>query len=180
MYPGIAAALVGLVLVHPPRDFLTAFYVALAAAGCAVPTFFQPFIQRRWYKMPARFVLGVGFGLVAGAAFLVPNTLVGWAVRAAMLVATVLLSRVALAQRAKRLNDPCRGCPWGTFPLCAHNLPKLRRIRDENGPDPFIDHLIAELEPLEPYPPRLGFVPPVARPGQFDFHAVAPTDGKPV
>jgi hypothetical protein len=176
MYPGIAAAIGGLVVAAPSRDFWTAFWIALGALGCAVPTLFQPFVQRRWYKIPARFVLGVGFGLVAGAGFLVPNTALGWAIRVVLLVLTVALSSAALKQRARRLDDPCRGCPWGTFPICAHNLPALRQIRQERGPDPFIDALLTELEPLAPYPPRLGFVPPVTRPGQFNFHASAPPD----
>ncbi len=177
MYPGIALALVAVFFIHvgsPAHDFWTAFWVALAALGCAVPTFFQPFIQRRWYKIPARFLLGVGFGLVAGAAFLVPGTAVGWAIRGALVVSTVGLGTAALRLRARRLDDPCRGCPWGAFPVCAHNLPALRRIREQGGPDPFVDALLAELEPLAPYPPRLGQTPPVPRPGQFQFHAGPP------
>lgn len=174
MYPGIGVALVALLVASPARDFTTAFWVALASLGCAVPTFFQPFVQRRWYKIPARFLLGVGFGLVAGAAWLVPNTLVGWAIRAGLVVTTVALGTAALRLRSRRLDDPCKGCPWGAFPVCAHNLPALRRIREAQGPDPFVDSLIAELEPLAPYPPRLGQTPPVPRPGQFQFHAAPP------
>lgn len=174
MYPGIGAALVGLLVISPARDLVTAFWVATVALGCAVPTFLQPFVQRRWYKIPARFVLGVGFGLVAGAAWLLPNTLVGWAIRAGLVVATIALGTAALRLRARKLDDPCRNCPWGAFPVCAHNLPALRRIREEQGPDPFVDSLLTELEPLAPYPPRLGEAPPVPRPGQFQFH-VAPT-----
>ncbi|TKD07310.1 hypothetical protein [Polyangium fumosum] len=174
MYPGIAVALIALFFVSPAHDVATAFKVAMAALGCAVPTFFQPFIQRRWYKIPARFVLGVGFGLVAGAAWLLPNTLLGWAIRAAVVVATLGLGTAALRLRAKRLDDPCKSCPWGTFPVCAHNLPALRRIREQQGPDPFVDSLLAELEPLAPYPPRLGETPPVQRQGQFQFHAPPP------
>lgn len=174
MYPGIVLSVVALLVVAPSRDWFTAFWIALAALGCAIPTFFQPFVQRRSYKIPARFLLGVGYGLVAGAAFLVPNTWAGWATRLLMVGATVVLSRIALSQRKKRLNDPCIGCPWGAFPLCAHNLPKMRQIRATNGPDPFLDHLIAELEPLEPYPPKMGMSPPVEKPGRFAFHAEAP------
>jgi len=176
MYPGIAAAIIGLVVVSPPREYWAAFWVALASLGCAVPTFFQPFIQKRFYKIPARFLLGVGYGLVLGAGFILPNEWLGWGLRLGMLLAMGVLTRVALEQRRKKLNDPCVNCPWGTFPLCAHNLPALRRIREERGPDPFIDSLISELSPLEPYPPRLGFVPPVQRAGQFEFHGQAPTN----
>jgi hypothetical protein len=179
MYPGIVAAIVGLFVAWPSRDFGTAFWIALASLGCAVPTFFQPFVQKRYYKIPARFLLGVGYGLVLGAGFLVPNTWVGWAIRVGMLVGTGVLTRIALEQRRKRLNDPCTNCPWGTFPLCAHNLPALRRIREERGADPFIDSLIAELSPLEAFPPRLGFVPPVQRAGQFEFHGAIPTNFAP-
>lgn len=178
MYPGIVAATVGLVIVFPSPGWPIATYVALAALACAIPTFFQPYIQRRYYKIPARFLLGIGFGLVAGALFLVPNTLLGWAVRALVFLSTVMLARVALAQRKRRLNDPCIGCPWGAFPLCVHNLPAMRRVRQTTGPDPFLDNLIAELEPLEPYPPKMGEAPPVARPGNFDFHASMPIQPK--
>lgn len=174
MYPGIATAIVGLWVASVPRGFWPAFWIALGALGCAIPTFFQPYVQKRFYKIPARFLLGVGYGLVAGAGFLVPNTWLGWLIRAAMLIATIALSSVALRQRRKRSNDPCRGCPWGAFPLCAHKLPELRRIREERGPDPFIDNLIEELTPLEPYPPKMGMVPPVERRGQFEFHAPLP------
>lgn len=178
MYPGIVVALVGLVVVFPSPGWAIASWTGVAALGLAIPTFFQPYIQRRYYKIPARFLLGVGFGLIAGALCLVPNTWFGWAVRALVFTGTVLLARIALAQRKKRLNDPCIGCPWGAFPLCVHNLPQMRRIRETTGPDPFLDNLIAELEPLEPYPPKMGEAPPIARPGNFDFHATMPTQPK--
>ena len=73
------------------------------------------------------------------------------------------------ALRRRRSNDPCRQCPWGAYPLCAHNLPALRRLREASGPDPFLDSVLSELEPLAPYPPKLDAAPPVARPGQVVF-----------
>jgi hypothetical protein len=176
MYPGIGVSLVAVLLAAPAAGYLHAFELAVAALACAVPTFFQPYLQRRWYKLPARFTLGVGFGLVTSVAFVLPMTAAAWALRAVIAVAVVGLTRAALAQRAKKLDNPCRECPWGSFPLCAHNLPAMRALRAEHGADPLLESLIAEFEPLEAYPPRMGAAPPRAPGGQFTFSSAAPVE----
>jgi hypothetical protein len=169
MYTGLAVAIAALVAIAPPSGLGSAAFLGAAALLCAAPAFGQPFVQRRWYKIPSRFALGAGFGLVLGAAWWAPSDALGWAARALMLVGTLGLAAAALALRRRRSNDPCRQCPWGAFPLCAHNLPALWRLREASGPDPFLDSVLSELEPLAPYPPRLDAVPPVARPGQVVF-----------
>lgn len=173
MYSGLAAALAGLIATAPPTGLGPAAALGVAALLCAAPTFAQPFVQRRWYKLPARFALGVGLGLVLGAAWCSPSDALGWAARALMLVGTLGLASLALALRRRRSNDPCRQCPWGSFPLCAHNLPALRRLREMSSPDPFLDGVLAELEPLAPYAPRLGAAPPVTRPGRVAFERLS-------
>lgn len=174
MYPGVAASLLAVFAVAPGTGYLGAFTLAIAALACALPTFFQPYVQRRWYKIPARFTLGVGFGLVISVGFVLPMTAAAWVLRVGIALAVVGLTRAALAQRARNLDNPCRACPWGSFPLCAHTLPAMRKLRAEHEADPLLDSLIAELEPLEAYPPRMGAEPPRVRPGQFMFSSGPP------
>ena len=82
------------------------------------------------------------------------------------------------------MDNPCAGCPWGAFPLCAHNLPDLRRIY-EQGADPglaaFLSTLIADLEPLAATPPAWGREPPApARPRNVGFGTLGSDPGRPL
>ncbi|EYF04878.1 Hypothetical protein CAP_3904 [Chondromyces apiculatus DSM 436] len=172
MYPGIAAALGGLLLAAPDQGFRSVITLGVVSLLCAGPTFAQPFVQKRWFKVPARFTLGVGIGLLLGAVWCAPFSVLGWAARVVMVAAAIGLAATALTLRQRHAKDPCLQCPWGSYPLCAYNLPAIQRMRDARGPDPLLDGLIAELSPLAPYPPRFGAAPPVRRPGQVAFATV--------
>jgi hypothetical protein len=156
---GGAAALGALLLVGLPATMAGALALyGLAIAGY-LPSLAQPFVQRRWFKIPARAALGAGIVVAAAAVLAVPWTAIGVAVKAAACAATYGLYQVSARLRLRRIDNPCAGCPFGAYPLCAHNLPALRALRDRGPADAFLDILVAQLEPLARTPIRPGAVP---------------------
>jgi hypothetical protein len=137
---------------------------ALALYGLAIagylPSLAQPFVQRRWFKAPARAALGAGIVVAAAAILAVPWTALGLAVKAGLAGATYALYQISARLRLRRIDNPCAGCPFGVYPLCAHNLPALRALAARSQGDPFLDSLVAQLEPLAQTPIRPGAVPP--------------------
>jgi hypothetical protein len=184
MYSGIAvtsAILFFFVGIHLPGDSAVAgpssmpFVLSLYAGSlaCCAPTFMQPFVQRRWFKIPARLILGAGLTLSGWAVLSAPWTTEGHVARAVFLLVTYTLYRLAQGLRAKKLDNPCSACPWGAFPLCAHNLPALRTMLAKPDLDPeqrvFFEALVAQLEPLAQTTPRLGAVPDATGPVHVGF-----------
>jgi len=64
MYSGIVLGGAALLLFRPEWGAWSTYALALAVFA---PTFGQPFIQVRAYKLPARVLLGLGFALTAWA-----------------------------------------------------------------------------------------------------------------
>lgn len=156
---GLVAGIAGLIWWWPGTSWTTAVVLAaLALAGYGL-CLLQPFVRRRWFKIPARLALGLGLALVGGAAWLAPWTVAGVVVKLALIGGTVGLYIFASQLRAKHFDNPCAGCPWGGFPFCTHNLPTLRQLAAEGGHDPafaaFLADLIGDLEPLSKTPPSL-------------------------
>ncbi len=160
LYGGFLVAGAGTVWWLPFRAEPSALVVFACGVTAALPTFAQPFIQKKAFKILARTLLGGGLALGVNAtlASLVgPGGVLG---AVAFLVTAVVLAALALLLRRRRSDDPCRGCPWGAFPLCAHNLEALRALRARGGADPgFLDAMIADLEPLAATPIGWGAVP---------------------
>jgi hypothetical protein len=156
---GGAAALGALLLVGLPATWAgAAALYGLAIAGY-LPSLAQPFLQRRWFKIPARAALGAGIVAAAAAVLAVPWTAAGIAAKAIVCAATYGLYQFSARLRLRKIDNPCAGCPFGAYPLCAHNLPALRALRDRGSGDAFLDLLVAQLEPLARTPIRPGAVP---------------------
>lgn len=158
LWTGLIGAAIVLYLVWPGWSAPSYFAVAL---GCFAPTFGQPFVQKRWYKLPARTLLGVGFAFGIASLVAAPLSATGWAMRVGFSAATWALYRAAFSLRERKTPDPCSGCPWGSFPLCTHNLSQLRALRNNDATQsPFLSAVIADLEPLAVVPPNFTTLPP--------------------
>ncbi len=163
MYSGLLLTLVAVLYSWPPTSFSTALIFCGVGGLALVPTFLQPFVQRRWFKIPSRLALGAGLGLLVGALLVAPLDWQGWVFRALVVGITAGLARLAMTLRDRQRDDPCQGCPWGTYPLCAHNLEHLVQVRaaaDDPSTVAFLDCLIQQLEPLAAVPPQWGKEPP--------------------
>ncbi len=160
---GLGTGVVGGIAVwatlHPD---LSASAACLAALGFFLPTFGQPFVQVRAYKFPSRVCLGIALALTGWALWVAPLTAAGWVGRVGIAGAVGGFYKLATTLRERKTPDPCSGCPWGSFPLCAHNLPHLRRLHTDSA-DPaqqaFIGALLADLEPLAAVPPNFRNLP---------------------
>lgn len=160
------------------RPDLGAAAAFVGALSCFLPTFVQPFVQRRAYKFPSRVLLGFGFALTAWSLWVAPLSIAGWVGRFAVVGATYGLYRLATALRERKTPDPCHGCPWGSFPLCAHNLPRLRDLHAaeaEAGQKAFLAAMLADLEPLAAVEPNFRTLPQRVA-GAVEFHNVGMDD----
>jgi hypothetical protein len=93
-----------------------------------IPTLFQPWVQRKSYKIFARTTLGfcISSYLISGLFQIkAPFELNPWVFRLAVLVAFILGIKLLTNIRKRKLNDPCQNCPLGVFPTCEWNLPRL-------------------------------------------------------
>jgi hypothetical protein len=158
LWTGLLGAGLLLYFGWPGWSALTHFGLALT---CFAPTFGQPFVQKRWYKLPARTLLGIGFAFGIASLVAAPLSAMGWAMRLGFTAATWGIYRAASTLRERKTPDPCSGCPWGSFPLCTHNLDQLRALRDRDPvQSPFLSAVISDLEPLATVAPNFTTLPP--------------------
>lgn len=130
----------------------TAIYFAMALGGF-IPAFVQPYVQKRWFKIPGRFILGVGLSAAGcGVLFVAPWDVAGIIAKVALFGVTAFFYQLAIRFRQKKLDTPCTNCPFGVFPFCAHNLPKLRKAQAETqdaGERAMLDVIVSQLEPYD-------------------------------
>jgi len=91
-----------------------------------IPTFLQPWIQKKLFKMVARFLLGISISsyLISGL-FLIEPPIFIWIFRVLIVIFFALTHRLLLFVRNRYTYSPCDDCPLGTFPTCDWNLPRL-------------------------------------------------------
>lgn len=104
------------------------------------PTTVQPFIQLKWFKILARFALGLATGSYFVTGILSVNAPVSpglFLVSLPLAFAAVLIGLLRL--RRAYPDDPCRQCPLGVFPTCEWNLPRLLATNE----DPLLQKALA-------------------------------------
>ena len=100
-------------------------------AGLLAPTAFQPFLQRKPFKMFSRTLAGVFCGSYSvGLGWVAIRPTVNWLFVIGGVLAFVVAWRSLSWLRARFPNDPCRTCPLGTFPTCAWNMDRLLEKSD--------------------------------------------------
>ena len=70
-----------------------------------------------------------------------------WLWRASVLLAFASGFAALYVWRQRRINNPCDGCPLGTFPTCDWNMPRLLA---QNAQDPLWLQIGADLEAQRP------------------------------
>ena len=106
----------------------------LFAAGmlCWLPTLAQPFCQHKGFKAASRFLLGAALPcLLLAGLVLPPLTPTGLALRLGFVALFVGCFVLASRLRRRFTPDPCATCPHGSWPLCAGNLPRVRKLLAE-------------------------------------------------
>lgn len=87
------------------------------------PTFLQPYIQKKIFKIYARFSLGVCITSywISGVLFFDPQINI-WLFRSLLVTAFLLLYKFLFFLRDRYLDDPCEICPHGVYPTCTWNI----------------------------------------------------------
>jgi len=91
-----------------------------------LPTLFQPWFQKKPYKIAARFLLGVSISsyLISGLLFISPPFNI-WLFRVLIVLLFAFLYQALKYIRNRYTYSPCDDCPLGMFPTCDWNLPRL-------------------------------------------------------
>lgn len=115
--------------------------LTLGAAGLALyaPTPFQPFVQRKPFKIVARLLLGAAVVALGTAGLLLPPLdAPGLVFRVAFVIMFRTVFRATLRQRARFTPDPCARCRPTAYPFCAANRQRvaglLEELRRSSGP----------------------------------------------
>jgi hypothetical protein len=142
MWTGITAGLV-FVLLNSFYDYYEYYHLAFIGLSMSPFPFLQMKIQLKWFKMVARFALGLGSCmLLISTLIYLPMTVLGFSIRFITLISYIYLVKYALALRSKNIDDPCDGCTKGAFPLCEWKSDHISVILQEwNLDEPTRDFL---------------------------------------
>ena len=100
--------------------------IMLIGVGLMPFPYLQMHFQKKWFKILARFGLGIGSACFIGAPlFLADFDVRGVLIRITIISIYVLLARHALSRRQRKMNRPCDTCTEGVFPLCSWNKDKI-------------------------------------------------------
>jgi hypothetical protein len=96
------------------------------------PAIAQIWIQRKPYKLIARFLLGISvvFLMYAGL-WLIPWSVVGWGMRLGFLIIFRTVWKLTLKLRSRNSRSPCNHCPDGRFPVCAYTAPRIPKLAEQ-------------------------------------------------
>lgn len=122
------------VLMIPNLGFFRNFpFSVLLSLGVALylPAIGQIWLQRKFYKIIARFSLGIGvvFMFYAGL-WLTPISPLGVILRLGFLTVFYIVWNLTLKIRAEHSKSPCKNCPEGRFPVCSYTLPRVPKLAE--------------------------------------------------
>jgi hypothetical protein len=97
-----------------------------------VPTGLQPWVQKKFFKVVARLLLGISLGsyLLSGL-FLYRGIFDFCIFKILVLIALFIGYKILISLRRLKPNDPCKSCPLGVYPTCEWNLPRLLANNDD-------------------------------------------------
>lgn len=130
MYSGIAGGTISALLVNW-SSFRIEGWIALHLL-LLIPTFVQPWLQNKTFKVFARFMLGVTTAsyFVSGILFANPP-FSEWLFRLSVVIMFLIGYRALKSIRNRYTYSPCSDCPLGSFPVCEWNLPRLLQTNPE-------------------------------------------------
>ncbi len=97
-----------------------------------IPTAFQPWLQRKPFKIVSRLLLGTSLGsyLLSGLV-LYRGIFNPWVFKILVLLALFIGCKVLISLRQFKPNDPCTDCPLGVYPTCEWNISRLLAANDD-------------------------------------------------
>jgi hypothetical protein len=106
-------------------------WLVLCTIG-VTPTVLQPWIQKKPYKIFARFLLGMStIAWWFGAIGLGPKELPNIVWTPVCLLFFISVAYILMKVRDKFTPNPCNQCPLGAFPTCEWNLERQSESDDE-------------------------------------------------
>jgi len=114
-----------------------------------MPTLGQLILQKKWYKVASRCLLGCAVVLlVFGGVILLPLTASGWILRVTFIATFCAVYKLTQMLRSRLSKHPCDKCTRGVFPFCEDNLRRnmsaivelQQHARPEDGP--FVDLIL--------------------------------------
>lgn len=117
-----------------------------------VPAVLQIWIQKKLYKIIARFCLGVSVVFLCYAGlWLTPNSTIGWILKFGFIAIFYMVWNLTLRVRSQYSKSPCKNCPEGRFPLCSyttHRIPKLAKqyFSESERTNPEADDFVIALQ----------------------------------
>ena len=129
LYSGVLIGAVSCFFLLPGISLTNWFLLCTAGVS---PTVLQPWMQKKTYKIFARFVLGVAtiawwFGAIGLGPIEFPDPL--WTPICLLFFVGVAL--VLMTIRDRFTPNPCNQCPLGAFPTCSWNLDRHSQSDDE-------------------------------------------------
>lgn len=116
----------------PAAGWVGALAGLTAGLALYAPTLFQPFCQRKPFKILARFMLGAAVVVLGAAGLALPPIEVpGVVFRVAFAAVFWIVFKATLRQRALFTPDPCARCRPAVYPFCAGNRDKVALILDD-------------------------------------------------
>jgi hypothetical protein len=119
-----------------------------------IPAIIQIWIQKKIYKVLARFCLGISvIFLCYSGLWLTPNSTVGWFLKFGFITVFYIVWNLTLRLRSQYSKNPCQNCPEGRFPLCSyttHRIPELapKYFLKSDGTNPEADEFVKALQSL--------------------------------
>lgn len=117
-----------------------------------VPAVLQIWIQKKTYKILARFCLGISVVFLCYAGlWLTPNSTIGWVLKFGFITVFYGVWHLTLTVRSQYSKSPCTRCPEGRFPLCSyttHRIPKLapQYFSESDGNNQEADEFVTALQ----------------------------------
>ena len=102
-------------------------YIWIIGHGMGVvPAAIQPLVQRKWYKILARAILGATSASYFSSGLLFRVYFQNeWLWRSCVVFAFAACFLCLYKWRQIKIDDPCKQCPRGSFPTCDWNMPRL-------------------------------------------------------
>lgn len=145
---------VGLLLI-PHLGVLTALpFSVLLCLGVLLylPAIFQIWIQKKAYKIIARFSLGISVVLLFYAGICLTSwSWFGWILKAGFLMVFYVVWKLTLKVRSEYSKSPCDNCPEGRYPICSYTISRIPQLANNyfaeaDGTDPEADDFVTALK----------------------------------
>ena len=124
-----------------------------------IPTILQPYLQKRLFKFPSRFLLGCAIWIVIVGTIMKNNwmSLEGGGYALVIGLSFMKLKKWILNYRNQNTKVPCTNCPHGKYPLCSHYIDDIQKAADsENAAEGMREFYLTLIKQLKSENPNDG------------------------